>query len=474
MLTNFEFKKLLVPFFYIVLFVLFLPIINSPIHGDDLVAPFNYYFKFNGSIFEYISNISLAFDGHINFLGEIVSALWLDLLISLLVNFDSMDLYDYGYRITKLFVVLIFVLIAAKMNNRISQKLSTNSLLLYTLLSFLVVTVYHTNWSSDPVGNYPLTGYVSASMAGLYILLLRCKTFKNKFGYHFLFITLAILYYELNIALLAVMIYHFRRKINGPKSILIILATIIFSTYLYIFLTPQNAYDGGKISFNLFIFRSFILQLVSPFPPTTFPLAVYFSQAALVSSLIFLCALLILIMNMRVFSKTHELLSGRLNYNLKFLSINENEKMLLIYFVSSCFILSISKKYQAEIIYPGQVYMSFSSGQLLFIVFMTRILITHSFSSSARKTFLVALLAISISFQNYLMVSKLHERTKYTQALLYAWEKKESERCLALENFNTYRLGELYMKELKQSLSKVYYDKKKFNFCNERTLNGKF
>ena len=82
MLTNFEFKKLLVPVFYIVLFVLFLPIINSPIHGDDLVAPFNYYFKFNGSIFEYISNISLAFDGHINFLGEIVSALWLDLLIS--------------------------------------------------------------------------------------------------------------------------------------------------------------------------------------------------------------------------------------------------------------------------------------------------------------------------------------------------------------------------------------------------------
>ena len=96
--------------FLSVLFVtLLLPIINAPIHGDDLISPFNYYLEYDGKLRNYLLNFSLSFDGHFNFLGEIFSVLWLDFWIRILVQTNSIYQFIMAYRILKILVMLLFV-----------------------------------------------------------------------------------------------------------------------------------------------------------------------------------------------------------------------------------------------------------------------------------------------------------------------------------------------------------------------------
>ena len=145
---SFKFVSML---FLCVLFTtLLLPIINAPLHGDDLISPFNYYLEYDGKLRNYLLNFSLSFDGHFNFLGEIFSALWLDFWISILFKTSSIYQFILAYRILKILVILLFLLLAMKLNRVVFPKLSLGLTSLYTLLSFLIVTVYHPKLTKFP------------------------------------------------------------------------------------------------------------------------------------------------------------------------------------------------------------------------------------------------------------------------------------------------------------------------------------
>ena len=454
--------------FLCALFVtLLLPIINAPIHGDDLISPFNYYLEYDGKLRNYLLNFSLSFDGHFNFLGEIFSALWLDFWIRILVQTNSIYQFIMAYRILKIIVMLLFLLLAMKLNRMVSPNLSLGLTGFYTLLSFLLVTVYHTNWSSDPVGNYPLTGYLSTAIGAIYIILLQSKKLDNRIYVNLAIIVVAVLYYEINIGLIAVLLYYLKPKLGTKKITLITIALISITIFTYLLLLAPNAYSGGQLSLSWKFFYSFFLQIISILPPITFPLAIYFSKITIVSSLIF-CVLLFRVSRKLVTNLND---SGNIQNILpkskKIFIFNNTEKLLLIYFVTSCLILALSKKYQNEIVIPGQVYMSYTSGQLLFIVYLTRILIEFYHVRKLSQFWMVIIIASCIGFQNYSLVSKLNERSSFSQDILYSWDGPIEERCNAVENFNSYKLDKSYMETFQVSFSKIFYDIKSEAYCNE-------
>jgi hypothetical protein len=454
--------------FLSVLFVtLLLPIINAPLHGDDLISPFNYYLEYDGKLRNYLLNFSLSFDGHFNFLGEIFGALWLDFWISILVQTNSIYQFIMAYRIFKILVMLLFLLLAMKLNRMVFPNLSLGLTGFYTLLSFLIITVYHTNWSSDPVGNYPLTGYLSTSIGVIYIILLQSKKLDNRIYVNLAIIVVAVLYYEINIGLIAVLLYYLKPKLGTKKIVLITIALISIAFCTYSLLLAPNAYSGGQLSLSWKFFYSFFLQIISIVPPITFPLAIYFSKITIVSSLIF-CALLF-----RISRKLVNNLNDSRNIqntppkSKKIFTFNNTEKLLLIYFLISCLILALSKKYQNEIVIPGQVYMSYTSGQLLLVVYLTRILIEFYHVRKLSQFWMVVIIALSICFQNYSLVNKLNERSSFSQDILYSWNEPIEERCNAVKNFNSYKLDKSYMENFQVSFSKIFYDIKSEAYCNE-------
>jgi hypothetical protein len=446
---------------------LLLPIINAPIHGDDLISPFNYYLEYDGKLRNYLLNFSLSFDGHFNFLGEIFSALWLDFWTRILVQTNSIYQFILAYRILKILVMFLFLLLAMKLNRMVSPNLSLGLTGFYTLLSFLMITVYHTNWSSDPVGNYPLTGYLSTAIGAIYIILLQSKKLDNRIYVNLAIIVVAVLYYEINISLIAVLLYYLKPKLGTKKITLITTALISIAICTYLLLLAPNAYSGGQLSLSWKFFYSFFLQIISIVPPITFPLAIYFSKITIVSSLIF-CALLFRV-SRKLVNNLND--SGNIQNILpkskKIFIFNNTEKLLLIYFVTSCLILALSKKYQNEIVIPGQVYMSYTSGQLLFIVYLTRILIEFYHVRKLSQFWMVIIIASSIGFQNYSLVNKLNERSSFSQDILYSWDRPIEERCNAVENFNSYKLDKSYMETFQVSFSKIFYDIKSEAYCNE-------
>jgi hypothetical protein len=350
-----------------------------------------------------------------------------------------------AYRIFKILVMLLFLLLAMKLNRMVFPNLSLGLTGLYTLLSFLIITVYHTNWSSDPVGNYPLTGYLSISIGAIYIILLQSKKLDNRIYVNLAIIVVAVLYYEINIGLIAVLLYYLKPKLGTKKIALITIALISIAFCTYLLLISPNAYSGGQLSLSWKFFYSFFLQLISIVPPITFPLAIYFSKITIVSSLIFSTLLFTISRKLVKNLNDSRNVQNITLKNKKIFTFNDTEKLLLIYFVTSCFILALSKKYQNEIVIPGQVYMSFTSGQLLFIVYLTRILIEFYHVRKLSQFWMVVIIASSIGFQNYSLVNKLNERSSFSQDVLYSWNEPIEERCNAVKNFNSYKLDKSYM-----------------------------
>ena len=355
-----------------------------------------------------------------------------------------------------------------KLNRMVFPKLSLGLTSVYTLLSFLIVTVYHTNWSSDPVGNYPLTGYLSTSIGVIYIILLQSKKLDNRIYVNLAIILVAVLYYEINIGLIAVLLYYFKPKLGTKKIALITVALISIAFCTYLLLLAPNAYSGGQLSLSWKVFYSFFLQLISIFPPITFPLAIYFSKITIVSSLIF-CGLLILISRhiLRTYIESRPE-KKTLTIFKEILAFNSTEKLLLVYFVGSCVIIALTQKYQNEIVVPGQVYMSYTSGQMFLIIFVSRIMINYYQITSVKHFIALIALASSICFQNYVMVQTLNQRTQYTQDVLYSWDSSKKLRCSSISQFYGYRLDKEYMNRFDQSFSKIYYDLKKESFCDEK------
>jgi hypothetical protein len=443
------------------------PLVFSPIHGDELISPFVFVSAYDGSFTNYLKAFSLEIDGHFNFLGEIIGIAWLSIWTHLFSEFNSIEVLHIAYYGIKSTCILSFILVAFLLSKSNGLHLKSYSHFILLLTSFSIVTIYHVNWSSDPVGNYPLVGYLSASLGGLFILLLS-SNIKFKATSIFVLLLVAIFYYEMNLSLIGVLLYYLRNKIT--KRQIVYIATVLLTlslVYQFILLT-NDAYSGGEFLVSPKTFTSFLIQISSLFPLATLPLALYLSNWTFIVFTIYLFFAIIYISKFLSVIKNFFTGSWLAKIRKGMGTLSEVEQLLLVYFVISSLVFSLSDKYQSEIRLPGQVYMSYSTGQLFMVVLVARILSRHLENRTLLTNATVACLLLIPLIQNNLMVEVLETRTTYSQQLLESWKSKEEYRCEALTNWLSYDWDNEYLLAMKYGISDAYLKLNKEQFCSKQ------
>jgi hypothetical protein len=452
------------------------PLVFTPIHGDELISPFVFISAYDGSFINYFDKFSLETDGHFNFLGEIIGVAWLATWTRLFSEYNSVGVLHFAYYVIKTLCIIGFLLIAFRLSKQNNSNFKNRSHFIIVLMSFCIVSIYHVNWSSDPVGNYPLVGYFSASIGGLFIILLTSKV-KLKTFLIFLLLLVSIFYYEMNLSLIFVLIYYLRKKIGKLRMVLVAAGLIVLSIFYQSILTTDRAYTGGEFLLSPKIITSFFIQISSVLPLTTLPLAIYFSNWIIFVFVIYLA--LGIIYKSKFQKVTKEFLFGtRLGIIRRGIeSLTEVEKLLLVYFIMSSLVFSFTNKYQNEIRLPGQVYMSYSTGQLFAVVLISKFLVRYIHSRTFLSYATVGCLLLIPLIQNNLMVEVLKVRTAYSQELLESWNYGEESRCKALSNWLSYDWDRDYLLAMKNGIESTYLKLNKEQFCTadsthpERRLN---
>lgn len=437
----------------------------TPIHGDDLVSPFLFYEDNSGSFLHFISSINLNYDGHFNFFGEFIGGLWLNAWGLVLEKTNSIFLFNTYYSLTKFLLIILFIKLISIFYNRRSANESKKKSIIMVLASFGLITVYHVNWSSDPVGNYPLIGYVATSLGALFILILTsAKTSKNGLSWltlAFVFI-IAVFYYEMNLALIFVFLLHHRQKIGKKVRIVLLVTSILLFLILVIVNHQLKVYSGGDFNLSWKVLVSLFVQLTSIFPFSTFPLAIYFNHFTIVTVTgMFIVALIAYRYYISHFPKD---IKSSLITRAKSILQEEEIKLLGAYYFFSCLVFSLTSKYQNEILFPGQVYMSYTVGQLLGVLVLAKLL-SCVFQGKNLPPLLITLLVVCNTAQNVLLINTLSSRTESSAALIKSWDKSEKERCLALSNWNRNPWDRDYLESMSKSFSATFETLKLEPFC---------
>jgi hypothetical protein len=191
--------------------LLFMPAIIAQPAGDDLINPYYLFFETNGSFFE---TIRVGFEYGTSHKFDIIGQIFFVLHSWLWIQFDYFTGLNHiwFYVATK---ASIFALVLVSGTYWVFQLLRQVHLIIsFWKLLYLVTAVagatvqIHNSWSNDPVANYPLSGYASAIFSFV-VLALLVKHKSSDSSKDLLMISfwasIAILYYQINIALLAAM-----------------------------------------------------------------------------------------------------------------------------------------------------------------------------------------------------------------------------------------------------------------------------
>jgi hypothetical protein len=436
-------------------------LVASPIHGDDLISPFVFLDQYNGSLIDYLARMSFVYDGHFNYLGEIIGAIWLQLWVFVLEKSNSILVFQSYYYFTKLIVTFLFLFVLWKFFLRNTPQRTRLHQLSILSISFGLITIYHVNWSSDPVGNYPLIGYMATILGALFIYMLTStKTvcgWKRQLMLSATF-SIAVLYYEMNLALIPVIVFY---AIRANKKLSKIQSTLLFVgpiTCVFLLVSfSQNMYPGTDVHINWKFVITLVLQVLSILPIATYPLAVFFNPLTLITMSLSMILGWISLRNFVVYKGHKSNPFSMVFKEVSNLFQEEMFKLLGIYFVSACIIYSFTSKYQAEIKYPGQVYMSYTVGQFLLILIVARLLIKKR-DFTVMPIVVLSICVLLNGSQNALLIDTLKDRTKRTTQLLHSWSEEEAQRCSALKEWNEYNWDRNYLETMAESFSKSFED----------------
>ncbi len=443
-------------------------LVSSPIHGDDLISPFVFLDEYDNSLIEYLRKMSFVYDGHFNYLGEIFGAMWLQVWGVVLEKSNSILVFNSYYYVTKLIVTFLFLFTLWKFFLRNLPQSSRPHQYCILSISFGLITTYHVNWSSDPVGNYPLIGYMATILGAFFIYLLTSvKTFfgwKRQIMLSATFLV-AVLYYEMNLALIPVIFFYAlqaNRKLSKIQSILLFAGSISCVFFLVIF--SQNMYPGTDIHFNYKFVTTLVLQIISILPLATYPLAVFFNPLTLITISFSMILGWVLLRNFMVREDYKSNPFSLVCKEAGNLFQEEIFKLLSIYFVSACAIYSFTSKYQIEIKYPGQVYMSYTVGQFLLILIVARLLI-KKVDFTIMPIVILSICVLINGSQNALLIDTLKDRTRPSTQLLHSWDEQEAQRCSALQEWTEYHWNKNYLQAMARSFSKSFEVIQGETFC---------
>jgi hypothetical protein len=435
--------------------LLFKPAISAQPAGDDLINPFYMFFETNGSFFETFKlGIEYGTSHKFDVLGQIAFVVhsWLWIQFDFFTGLDHIWFYALSKGVIFAGVLLSATFWCQQIIRTLRLQISNWKLLfLVTAISGSTVQM-HNIWSNDPVANYPMSGYASAIFSFVVLgLLVRHKNSQSlmKFFLVSIWVSVAILYYQINIALLpAVFMFWLANswlelKAKNPLQpimraaalFLLPVVVVLYGTFLTSGKTDD--YGGTTIGSWSTFPKTTAIGILGTLPGGGWNLsensigAILFPgwTTALVG--VILVGILLSFVPRRVTDKSN-------SFDWK-----EAFKILLpgvAFWVAVVSIQTMTSKYQSEIVSVGQIYNFYSHGHIFIAGVVLIVLLGLSSVSNRWTTVAVCVIAFFglTQFQiNSQLKTVMRDGNTPSLRLLEAFDVSTSEksRCEAWNNW---------------------------------------
>jgi hypothetical protein len=428
------------------------PILTTAIVADDFVGPFVMHHNAGPGL---LSNLRVGFEaasfGHFNYLGQTVGGfvnwLWLQLMI---FGFR----FSTIYALTKFLVIFFLIIEVTRVIKRLLA--ASGSLVpvwtLRTTIGLCVIGTFqlHLVWSNDPVGSYPMSGYMSAlvgliALEALIIALDNPRVRNSIFGS--IALLAACLYYELNIVVFfsfaIVLSYYLLINWGNYKSTIRRFAPLSFLCFcvgvFIVFLQIQNYemsahYTGTAVDLSSQTAFTFGRLLVSNLPFSSWHLGLDWMQHVVPAQLLDLSVLAIIAVIAYLLLKNGSMVI------LSFRSILLVSLTFFVLGVGSTLIQAATQKVQVESTRIGSVYNFYAFGSVAVVVVLGLLLIWLFTYQRSLAVLVLPFLVIASSFQ--FMLNSAIQKQHYDYLLpsrnvLVAFTENwnEEARCQALRTW---------------------------------------
>lgn len=465
-------------------FFINLPIIMSPIVGDDLINPFDLYRQTDGSLIQVIKySLDWGTYVHIAPAGMLTGGLW---NYSWIVSQELIGLnHQTFYTLTKVIIYTLFVFTLQRLiKTLLPQAFSKRGLVeILSVLSVSALVQIHGLWSNDPVTNYPLAGMLS-TIIGTWCIIsfvdLMDRYTTTRFYFTSSILLISSLWYEMNLGLLiALPVYYMIKRrslknqgVNASFRIRRLIAMIGVPLSIYLALRIANfdaaeKYDGTTIRLGIDSIQTWVLLNISWIPFANLYTANYLNiPLNFKGGLIFTVQVTFLITAIWYVAR-----------NLKRKSIFKNvqkienhsllHKMLpfILYAFSATASHSITPKYQNEINVLGQVYMSYSVVLMVVSAFLCVLILM---TNSQALILLVGGIAMANLAINTSISQTFNLSMDKNNQLIASFDNGDSQaRCDALEKWKSMNWPEYYRDGMELGLEYTFKKNENSSFCSD-------
>jgi hypothetical protein len=442
---------------------------------DDYINPFDLFDRYGPSLSGYLTTMlaDVPKTGHFNYVGMafggVVYWLWAQLI-------GAGVRYSLIYAITKFVVIVVAALVAARVLRRllgiVGLPISTWGARAGVGLTLFATIQLHVPWSLDPVGSFPLSGYLAAAV-GLLALDLGIAALAASTAPAFEWrrsiigafaLCVAVLYYELNIvmvvALLPVVLVMWGLSLNTPTpylrrtTLVLVVPVMVMTIVLQQHAASLNTgYTGTQMQAGGGSVRAVGVAILGSIPGAAWSTArdwlrqpityIALSYAAIAATAVFI-----------VLWTRRPTLWKREPTQVGGLAVVLAAAVPLAIWWGSAVVQGFTTKVSAEAVRVGYVYNYYAYGSLA--IAMLAVLVVVRLASTARLRrirVVVALAAIAFTaFQvplNDTLQRVYDERLAPSSAVLVAFSEEwpAEERCAAIDDWLVLPWWQQYYRE---------------------------
>jgi hypothetical protein len=458
------------------------PILITTIVADDFLNPFSQLTEVGLSPWEMIEYgwDAASSVGHFNYLGQVFGALYTGLTMWLASEFGIR--FSTMYAVVKLAVFIGTAVAAGALLREFCAFLGVGistwrSRVLVSAILFSTLQL-HNFWSNDPVGSYPTSGF-GAAILGLIAMFFGVRAVRLEHRWSpavaGLAATAALLYYEINVAVVAALAVlvafeivmvdspdRRRRLVRLAPMVAIPLAVVVI---LQLRSTEASAnYEGTTVNLGGTLFATFGKSLVSSLPASAWNLSREYLQGSVmlrsnaVATLAVAAAVVATVAARSAIRRSTQPAPESPSW----WKVGAVVATLVTYWTGATFIQSATAKVQAEVTRIGQVYNYYAIGATVIAIILA--LAFHLYARHVPKALVPALLVMVATFviTQFMITWNLSERfnaaTAPNRSLLVAYTEQWSteERCEALWNWSAGAWPDYYELGMIEGLDVAY------------------
>lgn len=476
---------------YIAMSAIYLkPVLATTVVADDFINPF--------AIFDVVgpglADLRYTWEavggaGHFNYLGHILGIIihrsWLDIASRTGVQMASI------YGLLKL-LAFLGAAVAGASYTRLACTVAGRPISVWRSRVFVSVFLFstlqlHVPWSNDPVGSYPLAGFVPAAIgfslltAGLRMTMTPDRSPPWLVG---VLGTLAFLYYELNVAaVVAVGVLVLwgvagqsawsERWANLKTFLPALMIPFVIAVGLQLQAAPRSAnYGGTSIAFAEGSGRAFGVALISSLPTAAWPLSRHYLSGVveLIPAAVITLAVVGSVLAFVSSSHARPTPSARVLRSTGAALTSSP----MAYWVLATLVQAATVKVQSEAVQVGQVYTYYAIGATTLAVVGAMLfhLLPHSalvLRLAPGFTVLFSLFVLVQSMINWNISQRFNATTGQYRALLAAYsdQRNEAERCIALHEWAVLKLPDYYEVSMIEGLDAASHYYHGEPFCSD-------